>query len=127
MLAEAFNVNTELARKLRGDDDYRGIIVSVQRGLEVVTPQESPEEKQYVREEERWRQEFEMGSRGIGRHNGVEETFCAIKLQHNVNDPSQAHAFNPRAGRITILSRLQLSVQKGVLYRVTFITIYRTL
>ncbi|KAJ9154159.1 hypothetical protein P3X46_027524 [Hevea brasiliensis] len=131
LLAESFNVNMDLARKLRGKEDYRGIIVRVQRGLEVVTPQRSPEEEREVREEER-QQEFETGSRGSGRYNGVEETFCALSLQHNINDLSQVDVFNPRAGRITnvnsnhlpVLIRLQLSVQKGVLYRNAMMTPY---
>ncbi|XP_057992968.1 legumin B-like [Hevea brasiliensis] len=124
VLAEAFNVNTDLARRLRGEDDYRGIIVNVQRGLEVISPQRSPEEERQIREEQQQR-EFQRGSRGSGRYNGVEETFCTARLRRNVNDPSDADIFNPRAGRVTnvnshnlpILRNLQLSVQRGVLYR----------
>ncbi|KAJ9182283.1 hypothetical protein P3X46_006298 [Hevea brasiliensis] len=113
LLAEVFNVNTDLARKLSGEEDYRGIIVRLYGGLEVLNPQQSPEGEQHT------------GSSGSGRYNGVEETFCTLRLQHNVNDPSQAGVFNPRAGRVTnvnsnnlpVLTRLQLSVQKGVHYR----------
>lgn len=48
VLAEAFNVNTDVARRLRGEDDYRGMIVTVERGLEVLTPQRSPEEERQI-------------------------------------------------------------------------------
>ncbi|KAG8658567.1 hypothetical protein MANES_03G163900v8 [Manihot esculenta] len=125
VLAEAFNVNTDVARRLRGEDDYRGMIVTVERGLEVLTPQRSPEEERQIKEEEQQKQ-FELGpSRGTGGYNGVEETLCTAKLRHNVNDPSDTDIFNPRAGRITtvnshvvpILRNLQFTVQKGVLYR----------
>lgn len=125
MLAEAFNVNTDIARRLKGEGDFRGMIVRVERGLEVLSPQRSPEEERQIREEQQQR-EFEMGSRGSIRYNGVEETFCTAKLRHNVDNPSDADIFNPRAGRITnghhipILRNLQLSVQRGVLYRVRF-------
>lgn len=127
LLAESFNINTDLARRLRGEEDFRGIIVRVQRELQVVTPQQSAEEERQIREEQS--RESQTGTGGSGGYiNGVEETFCALRLQHNLNDHTETDVFNPRAGRITnvnsnnlpVLSRLQLSVQKGILYRVIF-------
>lgn len=69
MLAEAFHVNTDIARRLKGEDDFRGMIVfvRVERGLEVLSPQRSPEEERQIREEQQQR-EFEMGSRGSIRY-----------------------------------------------------------
>ncbi|KAJ4833001.1 hypothetical protein Tsubulata_001678, partial [Turnera subulata] len=108
-LAEAFNIDTRLASRLRNEDDRRGIIVRTDRELRFVSPQ-------FSREEERERGEY---------YNGIEETFCTARLKHNVNDPSRADVFNPRAGRLTtvnsfnlpLLRFLQLSGQRGVLYR----------
>ncbi|KAJ9182282.1 hypothetical protein P3X46_006297 [Hevea brasiliensis] len=125
VLAEAFNVNTDLARRLRGEDDYRGMIVRVERGLEVISPQRSPEEEREIREQQQQKQLERESSRESGRFNGVEETFCTARLRHNANNPSDADIFNPRAGRVTnvnshnlpILRNLQLSVQRVVLYR----------
>ncbi|KAJ0092103.1 hypothetical protein Patl1_25605 [Pistacia atlantica] len=56
---------------------------------------------------------------------GLEETFCTMTLKHNINDPSRADVYNPHGGRVTninvfnlsILRYLQLSAEKGVLYR----------
>lgn len=47
MLAEAFHVNTDIARRLKGEDDFRGMIVfvRVERGLEVLSPQRSQKKK----------------------------------------------------------------------------------
>ncbi|WCJ24049.1 11S globulin seed storage protein 1 [Euphorbia peplus] len=123
MLADAFNINTDLARRLRSENDNRGIIVSVERDLELVVPEQSQEEERREQEEQRQR-EFESRRQGSSRRNGVEETFCTQRLKHNINDPSRADIFNPQAGRVTninshnlpILSYLRLSVQKGVLY-----------
>ncbi|KAA8543372.1 hypothetical protein F0562_021133 [Nyssa sinensis] len=112
ILAEALGVDTETARKLQGEDDQRGHIVRVERGLQVVRPPLSREE-----EEEQERE----GRRG----NGLEETICSMRLRENINDPSRADVYNPRAGRLSslnslnlpILNLLQLSAEKGVLYR----------
>ena len=109
ILAEAFNIDTRLARSMRNENDNRGIIVRAEHELQV--------------EEER---EIEHRRGRGGRFNGIEETFCTARLKHNINDPERADFFNPRAGRLTtvnslnlpILRSVQLSVERGVLYPV---------
>ncbi|CAI0558955.1 unnamed protein product [Linum tenue] len=117
-LAEAFNIDTDLARRIKNENDNRGIIVRVEEQLEFLSPEFSEEER---------RQSSQGGGRtGRWSANGIEETFCTAKLRHNINDPSRADIFNPRAGRLTtvnsfnlpILRYIQLSAQKGFLYRV---------
>ncbi|CAK7328523.1 unnamed protein product [Dovyalis caffra] len=116
ILAEAFNVDTRLARKLRNENDNRGIIVRAQHELQMVSPRQSQEEEE--REEEEYRRSPGRGD------NGVEETFCTARLKHNINNPNRADVFNPRAGRLTsvnslnfpILRYVQLSAERGVLY-----------
>ncbi|XP_073102384.1 cocosin 1 isoform X1 [Elaeis guineensis] len=108
-LAAAFGVNMELARKLQCRDDTRGEIVRVENGLQVLRPSRREEEE---REE----------SRSI---NGMEETYCSMKIKQNIEDPRRADVFNPRGGRITtlnseklpILRFIQMSAQRVVLYR----------
>ncbi|KAH7864438.1 hypothetical protein Vadar_029608 [Vaccinium darrowii] len=117
-LAEAFGVDREVVRKLQGQDDNRGHIVMVEGDLQVLRPSRSREEQE---EEERGR---EYGRRA----NGLEETICTARLIENINDPSRADFFNPRAGRLTtlnnynlpILNFLRLSAEKGVLYKDAF-------
>ncbi|WCJ17993.1 11S globulin seed storage protein 1 [Euphorbia peplus] len=130
LLAEAFNINTDLARRLKGENDNRGIIVNVEGELEVLTPERSREEEQREREEER-RGGYSTsrpyrGYRGSGYANGIEETICMdTRLKRNIDRPSASDVFNPQAGRVTnvnsfnlpILQHLRLSAQKGVLYR----------
>ncbi|KAF8392186.1 hypothetical protein HHK36_022528 [Tetracentron sinense] len=109
ILAEAFGVSTETARKLQSENDNRGNIVHVKNGLQVIRPPR-------LEEEER-QQEV--------RGNGLEETICTTRLRDNIADPSRADMYNPKGGRITslnsqklpILSYLQLSAERGVLYR----------
>ncbi|XP_043693242.1 11S globulin seed storage protein Ana o 2.0101-like [Telopea speciosissima] len=112
LLSEVFGVDEETARKLQCEDDDRGTIVHVKRGLQLISPPQRWEEE----EEQRERQE-----RGA---NGLEETLCSIRLIENIDDPTRADVYNPHAGRISslnsqklpILNYLQLSAERGVLY-----------
>nr|AKS26848.1 11S globulin isoform 1 [Cocos nucifera]5XTY_A Chain A, 11S globulin isoform 1 [Cocos nucifera]5XTY_B Chain B, 11S globulin isoform 1 [Cocos nucifera] len=109
LLAAAFGVNMELARKLQCRDDTRGEIVRAENGLQVLRPSGMEEEE---REE----------GRSI---NGFEETYCSMKIKQNIGDPRRADVFNPRGGRITtlnseklpILRFIQMSAERVVLYR----------
>ena len=124
-LRQAFNVDEETARKLQGQNDQRKNIIKVKGQLEFVSPFSSPEER---RRQEQWEQEKqreEQRHQGRGRDNGVEETFCSMRLQENIGNPSHSDIFSPNAGRIStlnsyklpILSQLQLSAERGVLYQ----------
>ncbi|KAG6737301.1 hypothetical protein POTOM_058815 [Populus tomentosa] len=118
ILAEAFNIDTKLARRMQNENDNRGIIVRTQHELHVISPRQSQEE------EER-QQESRRSTRRRHEDNGVEETFCTARLKLNINDPEDADVFNPRAGRLTtvnslnlpILRHVQLSAERGVLYQ----------
>ncbi|KAH6801175.1 hypothetical protein C2S52_001639 [Perilla frutescens var. hirtella] len=109
-LAEVFGVDEETARKLRGENDERGHIVTADRGIKMIQPPRRSQE-----EEESYH----------GRHNGLEETLCNAKVRENLDRPSRADVYNPRAGRFSsvnsftlpILSFLQLSASRGVLYK----------
>ncbi|KAK1426776.1 hypothetical protein QVD17_15456 [Tagetes erecta] len=109
-IAQAFNVKREIAEKLQGQRDQRGHIVNVGRDLQIIRPQES-------------RHQQSRPQRGSGGMNGLEETFCSIKLRENIDNPSHADFVNPEAGRIAELNRfkfpvlelLQLSAERGEL------------
>ncbi|XP_009763034.1 11S globulin seed storage protein Jug r 4-like [Nicotiana sylvestris] len=116
ILSEAFGVDREMARRLQGQDDMRGHIVSVQEGLRVIRPPFSQEQEE----------QQEQGQYGRGpMTNGIEETICTAKVRENIDNPARADIYNPRAGRLStvnsftlpILSFLRLSAARGVLYR----------
>ncbi|GAB2210197.1 hypothetical protein Droror1_Dr00015457 [Drosera rotundifolia] len=115
LLAEALGVNVETVNKLQGLNDNRGNIVFVDRSLRILTP-EYQEEEEIRTEEIRRERRYD---------NGLEETFCNIRLRHNIDTASKTDIYNPRGGRITkvtsnkfpILSHLQLSVERVVLYQ----------
>lgn len=64
-----------------------------------------------------------------GGWNGLEENFCDHKLSVNIDDPSRADIYNPRAGTITrlnsqtfpILNIMQMSATRVHLYQVFMI------
>ncbi|PHT86752.1 hypothetical protein T459_08858 [Capsicum annuum] len=118
LLAEAFGVDRETARKLQGQEDQRGHIVNIDQGLRVVRPPLSQEQEE--REERQ-----EQGQCGGPSMNGIEETICSARLRQNIDNPARADVYNPQAGRFTtvnsftlpILGFLRLSAARGVLYR----------
>ncbi|XP_057804824.1 11S globulin seed storage protein 1-like [Salvia miltiorrhiza] len=111
LLAEAFNADPELMRKLQGREDERGIIVRAEK-LRMVLPEWESEDE-------------ERQDRRRGYYNGLEETFCSYKIKRNLDHPTSADLYNPRGGRISnvnsqslpILNYVQLSAQRGILYK----------
>lgn len=119
LLADAFNLEPEVIRRLQAREDNRGFIVRAER-LQLLLPE-------YGREEQEREQQSRRGSAGGNNIvNGLEETFCSQKIRQNIDHPTRADVFNPRGGRLStlnsqtlpILSYLRLSAERGVLYRV---------
>ncbi|WCJ38322.1 11S globulin seed storage protein 1 [Euphorbia peplus] len=93
LLAEAFNIDHNLARKLQSENDFRGSIVTVEGELSVVRPPRNEEENQ-VEE----------------AANGFEETLCTMRMQENIADPSRADVFIPEVGRISTVNSHNLPI-----------------
>ncbi|PPR80421.1 hypothetical protein GOBAR_AA40291 [Gossypium barbadense] len=119
-LAQAFNVDQDVIRKIQRVRGNRGTIIRVRDRLQVVTPPRMEEEER----EERQQEQRYRRTRGGSQDNGLEETFCSMRIKENLADPERADIFNPQAGRIStlnrfnlpILQRLELSAERGVLY-----------
>ncbi|PIN08403.1 hypothetical protein CDL12_19023 [Handroanthus impetiginosus] len=125
LLADIFNIDEELARSLKAYEDNRGTIIRAER-LNLNFPEWGNEEQERRREEEGERERQRTGGGGGGgRYNGLEETFCSLRIKQNIDHPAKADVYNPRGGRIStinsqnlpILSYLKLSAERGVLYR----------
>ncbi|XP_055827568.1 11S globulin seed storage protein 1-like [Solanum dulcamara] len=114
ILSEAFNVDVEIIRKLQEQAPERGIIVQAEN-LRFLLPEEKEEQEE---EEREW-----YSKRGIPL-NGLEETFCTMKLRENIGRPTRSDVYNPRGGRIStvnsntlpVLNWLQLSAERGTVY-----------
>ncbi|KDP26530.1 hypothetical protein JCGZ_17688 [Jatropha curcas] len=119
LISEAFNIDESLARKLQSENDYRGSIINVEGKLQVVRPARTQSER-----------EQQVGGSGAGGPylggggcNGLEETFCSMRLKENIADPSRADVYIPEVGRVStinshnlpILRFLQLSASHVVL------------
>lgn len=130
-MAEALGVNPDLARRLQSQNDQRGEIVRVERGLQLLRPTRSQEEQEQPEEYETERYPGEIYGQGKPQYranfsNGLDENFCALNIRYNINDPNRADIYNPQGGRITtlnsqklpILNLVQLSATRGVLKRV---------
>ncbi|KAK6940666.1 Cupin 1 [Dillenia turbinata] len=112
ILAEAFGVSIETARKLQNPEDQRGHIVRVEGGLEMLSPTLSREQQG---------REYRRGP----NVNGLEETICSSRLIETLADPTRADVYTSQAGRLSslnsytlpILEFLQLSVEHGRLYK----------
>lgn len=105
ILQEVFNVEFNIVNQLKGQNDNRGFIVRADN-FDVLTPE---------------KQEYQRSS----PHNGIAQTVCSTQLKANIADPTRADVYNPRGGRVSslnshklpILNLLQLSAEKGVLYK----------
>ncbi|KAK4755765.1 hypothetical protein SAY87_009522 [Trapa incisa] len=104
LLQETFDVEIDLARNLKGEDDRRGHIVEVREELQIVhlmiEEGEGWEEREREREMERGSSRHRRGS-SSQRQNGTDETLCTMRLRENIDNPEPADYYNPRAGRIT--------------------------
>ncbi|KAE8651811.1 hypothetical protein Csa_006622 [Cucumis sativus] len=111
-LEEAFQVDSGLVRKLKGEDDERDRIVLAEEDFDVLMPERDDQERsrgRYVESE---------------TENGFEETVCTLRLKHSIGRSEHADVFNTRGGRIStanfnnlpFLRQVRLSAERGVLY-----------
>lgn len=129
MLAEALGVNIELARRIQSQNDQRGEIVHVRQGLQMLRPSRTQEMQRQEYEESTQGQQQYYGESMQGQRNmtnGLDETFCTMKIRSNIDDPSRADYYNQRVGRVArvdsqklpILNHVQMSATRVVLQRV---------
>ncbi|XP_062097538.1 prunin 1 Pru du 6.0101-like [Humulus lupulus] len=124
LIQEAFNVDSETARKIQNQNDFRGSIIRVEGKLDLVKPQRSRQEQEQEMRRQELQQTEREHARREGRDNGLEENLCTMRLRENIGDPARADVFSPQAGRLNtvnsynlpILSYLQLSAERGFLY-----------
>lgn len=94
LLAEAFNVPTEVVRRMQREDE-RGLIVQVQKRMSIIMPEEEQREEQ-------WGQ----------RSNGLEETFCSTKIHYNLDNQREADIVSRQAGKLNIVNQHKLPILK---------------
>ncbi|MED6158126.1 hypothetical protein PIB30_029924 [Stylosanthes scabra] len=115
-LIGSFNVQSVIAEKIQGLKDWRGSIILVKEGLDLLSPEQEEEEQTQERSQKRKKKSV----------NGIEETLCSYAFVHPLGEPRMhADKYNPRGGHITslntpnmaVLQYLQLGLDRGVLYK----------
>lgn len=107
LLAESFNVPTELARKVQ-QVNGRGTIVKCDPQMRILSPSDEEGE------------EYRHGM-NMEEENGIEETMCTMHIKHNTDFRREADLHTTQAGRINlvaaeklpILQLLEMSAERG--------------
>ncbi|KAF6987882.1 LOW QUALITY PROTEIN: hypothetical protein CFC21_005477 [Triticum aestivum] len=117
LLGEALGTSGKIAQRLQSQNEM-GDIIHVNHTLKFIKPifTQQREQESYPHTQ------YEEGQCGW---NGLEENFCDHKLSVNIDDPSHADIYNPRAGTITrlnsqtfpILNIVQMSATRVHLYQ----------
>ncbi|KAL5211840.1 hypothetical protein ABZP36_022687 [Zizania latifolia] len=126
LLSEALGINSVAATRLQSQNDQRGEIIRVKNGLQLLKPslaqQQEQAQSQYQQIQYSEEQQQQTSTRGW---NGLDENMCTVRARFNVENPSRADTYNPRAGRITrvnsqkfpILNLIQMSATRVNLYQ----------
>ncbi|PHT86753.1 11S globulin seed storage protein 2 [Capsicum annuum] len=119
LMAEAFNIPTEIVSKMQEEQSERGLIVNVREGMSMIRPDEE-EEEEFEEQQGCSRPYNPWGRRG----NGLEENVCTMKYRANMDTRRRADIFSRQAGKINhvngqklpILQYMDMSATKGTLY-----------
>lgn len=125
-LAQAFNIDEETARNLKGIKDKReGGIVRIRGGLSLLHPpsrrhphqrQEQEQEQQPQREQQEDEDEEQSSSqeqrqeRQQRQGNALEETVCSMRLRQNIGQQASPDIYNPQAGSLRTVNSLDLPI-----------------
>ncbi|XP_068667406.1 11S globulin seed storage protein 2-like [Aristolochia californica] len=109
LLAAALDVSVDTARKLQKQDERGFIVKAKQEEMSIIRPEEE--------------EEYEERYKGR-RDNGLEEAYCNMRINQNIDNAREADVYSRQAGRINsvnmhklpILSYLGLSAEKVYLY-----------
>jgi hypothetical protein len=157
LLGEALGISEHTSQRISNQDNQRGEIIRVNRALQLLQPivtqqqeQESypqiqyPEEQPQVGQSQTWQSEVgqsqvDQSQAGqsqtwqseVGQSsdswNGLEENFCDHKPTLNIENPSRADTYNPRAGRITLLNSQKFPILNTVQMSATRVNLYQVL
>ncbi|EPS68852.1 hypothetical protein M569_05912, partial [Genlisea aurea] len=108
LLSEAFNVPEDLIRRVQGEREERGLIVTARERLDFIRSEDVEEE-----EEE-----------GRIQRNGLEETVCSPRFITNIESRKEADVICKQAGKLNVVDKhklpilrfMDLSAEKGLLY-----------
>ncbi|CAA6662473.1 unnamed protein product [Spirodela intermedia] len=101
MIADAFGIPVDLAKKMQREDE-RGIIVKVPKGgLRMIRPTAMEEKR------ERW-------SRDGPNPNGMEEIYCNMRIHQYLDNPREADVYSRQAGRLYSVNMHKLPILRYI-------------
>ncbi|KAK9087670.1 hypothetical protein Syun_030064 [Stephania yunnanensis] len=98
ILQEVLGVSKDMVERIKSRGDLRGHMLRAKSGFQLIRPSKIEEEEgagQCVATNE-------------AEKNGLEETLCTARLRENIDKPSRADVYNPQAGRLRTVNRLNL-------------------
>ncbi|KAJ3679470.1 hypothetical protein LUZ60_017481 [Juncus effusus] len=148
MLAEALGVNMEMARRLQSQNDPRGEIVHVRRGLQMLRPTRSGQEMQQqqqqyegmsmpmqqqqyegmgmpMQQQQTQNEEEDMEMQKNTTSNGLDEMFCTMKMRTNIDNPARADIYHQQIGRIARVNSQKLPILNLVQMSATRVVLQR--
>uniref|UniRef100_A0ACD5W443 Uncharacterized protein n=1 Tax=Avena sativa TaxID=4498 RepID=A0ACD5W443_AVESA len=141
LLGEALGISEHTSQKLQNQSDQRGEIIRVNRALQFLQPivmqqqeQQSYQEDQseatqpqvgqsQIEPSQTWQSQVEQST--SGGWNGLEENFCNHKPTMNIENPTRADTYNPRAGRITHVNNQKFPILNTVQMSATRVNLYQ--
>lgn len=88
--------------------------------------EEQEEEREPRRQSERERRrQGQQGQSQSESGNALVTTWCSLRLKRNIGNPQRADLYNPRAGRITTLNSLHLSILRPLRLSAEWVLLYR--
>ncbi|XP_073026936.1 11S globulin seed storage protein 2-like [Primulina eburnea] len=96
LLAEAFDMPEEIVRQMQKGGEERGLSVIAQEKMSFIRPDEQEE---WGKHEERY-------------DNGLEETYCSMKISTNVESRREADIYSRQAGKLNVADKHKLPILK---------------
>ncbi|XP_006647142.1 glutelin type-B 4-like [Oryza brachyantha] len=122
LLSEALGISTLAAKRLQGQNDHRGEIIRVRNGLQLLKPTFTQQQEQA---QSQYQVQYSEKQQESTRCNGLDENFCTINARLNIENPSRADTYNPRAGRITHLNNQKFPILNLVQMSATRVNLYQ--
>ncbi|XP_073290968.1 11S globulin seed storage protein 2-like [Primulina huaijiensis] len=96
LLAEAFDMPEEIVRQMQKGGEERGLSVIAQEKMSFIRPDE---QEGWGKHEERY-------------DNGLEETYCSMKISTNVESRREADIYSRQAGKLNVADKHKLPILK---------------
>ncbi|KAJ9176442.1 hypothetical protein P3X46_011752 [Hevea brasiliensis] len=121
LISEAFDIDSSIARKLRGENDNGGNIVKVRDKLNLVKPISKSDGER----EEKQKRENPRGGGGRGGLYDLEDSFCTLRMKENIDNLASADVYSPGVGRVSTVDSHNLPILKLLQLRANHVVLHK--